>query len=121
MDVGGLHRLVSSGILLRRLHVADAEQRLVPPHPTSARSRLMSELGLVRRERSISFYMAISPFCRTVVGLVVLTGALALADDPPALPAFPPLTGADRIVVVAPHPDDDVLGAGGLIQQALAV
>lgn len=33
---------------------------------------------------------------------------------------FPPLTRDDRIVIVAPHPDDEVLGAGGLIQQALA-
>jgi LmbE family N-acetylglucosaminyl deacetylase len=43
-----------------------------------------------------------------------------------ALPAsaqqpFPPVTHDDRIVIVAPHPDDDLLGAGGLIQQALAV
>jgi LmbE family N-acetylglucosaminyl deacetylase len=35
--------------------------------------------------------------------------------------AFPPITSRDRIVVVAPHPDDEVLGAGGLIQQACAV
>jgi LmbE family N-acetylglucosaminyl deacetylase len=35
--------------------------------------------------------------------------------------AFPPITPDDRIVVVAPHPDDEVLGAGGLIQQACAV
>ena len=34
--------------------------------------------------------------------------------------AFPPITDRDRIVVVAPHPDDEVLGAGGLIQQACA-
>lgn len=34
---------------------------------------------------------------------------------------FPPLTSRDRIVVVAPHPDDEVLGAGGIIQQACAV
>src|SRR5882757_725225 len=34
---------------------------------------------------------------------------------------FPPITADDRIVVVAPHPDDEVLGAGGLIQQARAV
>jgi LmbE family N-acetylglucosaminyl deacetylase len=35
--------------------------------------------------------------------------------------AFPPVTAADRILIVAPHPDDEVLGAGGLIQQANAV
>jgi LmbE family N-acetylglucosaminyl deacetylase len=35
--------------------------------------------------------------------------------------AFPPITSRDRIVVVAPHPDDEVLGAGGIIQQACAV
>ena len=35
--------------------------------------------------------------------------------------AFPPITAADRIVVVGPHPDDEVLGAGGVIQQACAV
>jgi hypothetical protein len=34
--------------------------------------------------------------------------------------AFLPITPDDRIVVVAPHPDDEVLGAGGLIQQACA-
>ncbi|MBE3589817.1 MAG: PIG-L family deacetylase [Firmicutes bacterium] len=32
-------------------------------------------------------------------------------------PAEPPLGG--RILVLAPHPDDEVLGAGGLIQEAL--
>ncbi len=34
--------------------------------------------------------------------------------------AFPAVTAADRIVIVAPHPDDEVLGTGGLIQQARA-
>ena len=42
-----------------------------------------------------------------------------------ALPAsaqekFPPISRDDRIVIVAPHPDDEVLGTGGVIQQALA-
>ncbi len=31
-----------------------------------------------------------------------------------------PLTSADRILIVAPHPDDETLGAGGIIQSALA-
>jgi LmbE family N-acetylglucosaminyl deacetylase len=34
---------------------------------------------------------------------------------------LPPFAAHDRIVIVAPHPDDEVLGAGGAIQQALAV
>src|SRR5467141_3730180 len=34
---------------------------------------------------------------------------------------FPPISRDDRIVIVAPHPDDEILGTGGLIQQALAV
>ena len=44
----------------------------------------------------------------------------------PAAPASPPdrpeltLTEADRILVLAPHPDDEVLATGGLVQQAIA-
>jgi len=48
--------------------------------------------------------------------LVVVACAPALAQK-----AFPPITANDRIIVVAPHPDDEILGAGGLIQQACAV
>jgi LmbE family N-acetylglucosaminyl deacetylase len=51
-----------------------------------------------------------------ILFLIVSVGAPALAQK-----AFPPITANDRIVVVAPHPDDEVLGAGGLIQQACAV
>ena len=44
----------------------------------------------------------------------------------PAAPASPPqrpeltLADNDRILVLAPHPDDEVLATGGLVQQALA-
>jgi LmbE family N-acetylglucosaminyl deacetylase len=52
----------------------------------------------------------------------VLWLCLLLAGIAPVLAhtEFPPPTRDDRIVIVAPHPDDEVLGAGGLIQQALA-
>ena len=47
---------------------------------------------------------------------------LLLAGIAPVLAQteFPPPTREDRLAIVAPHPDDEVLGAGGLIQQALA-
>lgn len=36
------------------------------------------------------------------------------------LPEAASLTGADRLLVLAPHPDDEVLAAGGQVQQAIA-
>ena len=55
---------------------------------------------------------------RGIIVLFLMVTAIA-----PALGqrTFPPITADDRIIVVAPHPDDEVLGAGGLIQQATAV
>ena len=38
-----------------------------------------------------------------------------------ALSQFMPPRANDRIAIVAPHPDDEVLATGGLIQQAVAV
>jgi LmbE family N-acetylglucosaminyl deacetylase len=48
--------------------------------------------------------------------LCLATAGLAAVPD-----RWPPVRADDRILIVAPHPDDEVLGAGGLIQQALAV
>jgi len=50
---------------------------------------------------------------------VLLTAIAARADTPP----FPDvtITAQDRILILAPHPDDEVLGNAGIIQQALAV
>jgi len=60
-------------------------------------------------------------------GLVVLAALLASAccrrQAPPArpeLPALAPVTAAERILILAPHEDDETLAAGGLIQQAVA-
>jgi LmbE family N-acetylglucosaminyl deacetylase len=49
--------------------------------------------------------------------------ALALVDvaRPPPEPPDPLAVGdAERLLVIAPHPDDETLGAGGLIQRVLA-
>jgi LmbE family N-acetylglucosaminyl deacetylase len=51
----------------------------------------------------------------------LLSICLLLAVPVLAQQKFPAPTRDDRIVVVAPHPDDEILGAGGLIQAALAV
>ena len=60
-------------------------------------------------------------------GLLVLAGLLAYAccrqevlPARPELPALAPVTAADRILVLAPHEDDETLAAGGLIQRAVA-
>ena len=57
-----------------------------------------------------------------LVRLVVFV-ALAVARPVAAMEptSVPPLTFTenDRILVLAPHPDDETLGAGGVIQRAL--
>ncbi|MBB6052425.1 PIG-L deacetylase family protein [Armatimonas rosea] len=42
--------------------------------------------------------------------------ASAMTSEP--LPAFPPLVPAQRLLVIAPHCDDETLGVGGVIAQA---
>ena len=51
---------------------------------------------------------------------LLVTAPLAHAAEHTGLPHLAPLSKADRILIVAPHPDDETLGAGGLLQRARA-
>ena len=65
----------------------------------------------------LNIYRA-SPFVFIVFTAMTLSAALA-ADAPPI--ASLDLSPKDRILVLAPHPDDEVLGAGGVIQRSMAM
>jgi LmbE family N-acetylglucosaminyl deacetylase len=92
----------------------------------------------MRPEKAFQFPHSIS-MARRVLALLLVALALLVAGCAhavpaaapqfvydPAKPANPPerpqlaLKDDDRILVLAPHPDDEVLATGGLVQQALA-
>lgn len=76
---------------------------------------------------------AIRAFIRRRRHLVILSAAAAIAvgawlllrGRPPKLPpatlgVVEPITKDDRVVIIAPHCDDETLGAGGLLHDAVA-
>ena len=59
-------------------------------------------------------------YCLLSVAALVLFGCSAAPHpDEPAWPRVT-LTPQDRILILAPHPDDEVIGCGGIIQKAVA-
>ena len=54
-----------------------------------------------------------------LVVVIVLLGLKAWAEDVPMEEIQ--LSPKDRILVLAPHPDDEVLGAGGVTQKAISL
>jgi len=53
--------------------------------------------------------------CRLIFSLFFCTQGWARE-----IPLIPQFTQDDRVLILAPHPDDETLGAGGVIQRALA-
>ena len=62
----------------------------------------------------------VSPFACIVFTAMMLSAGLAAPPSPEAIELLD-LSPKDRILVLAPHPDDEVLGAGGVIQRSLAM
>ena len=52
--------------------------------------------------------------------VAALLGTKAWSDEPAAMEDLQ-LSANDRILILAPHPDDEVLGAGGVIQKAVSM
>lgn len=72
--------------------------------------------------RRVHFFLRRSAGLACLVAVILVQGLPAQAADAARPPAAPvELDPTDRVLVLAPHPDDEVLACGGILQRAGAM
>jgi len=103
----------------------------MPRHRHNAGFRLAGRFAILRKERGDQRPASVRDVIHRVIAarvcaLEVVLPLIALVSLAPASMGWTkPMTvleikQGERLLVVAPHPDDETLGAGGLIQRVVA-